>query len=138
MRNRAITLFVSCITLLVASCATETRRDKRFSPIFGKPIETAKPLYLYARSATRNGDPDLHCIGTSKMIITDEKSDILAILPVGHKITFEKLRRGPLAPAASLVGFTVYKNVRYPVDYYLGWGDFTYAFKIPGQTQNPM
>ncbi|RBP40598.1 hypothetical protein DES53_108305 [Roseimicrobium gellanilyticum] len=148
MRNRTFTLLASCITFLIASCVTtETRRDERFTPIFGKPIETAKPLYLYALNKTRNGDPSRHGISVSKMIMDDEKSEILAILPVGHRVTFEKLRRTPQSGgvAERLVGFTVYKNVRYPVTYLLGfsgakigWEDSIKAFKIPGQTQNPM
>jgi hypothetical protein len=76
----------------------------------------------------------------SKMIIDDEEKEIIAILPAGHSVTFEKLRRTPQSGgvAERLVGFTLYKNVNYPVDYLLGfagaeigWESRIKAFEVP-------
>jgi hypothetical protein len=139
MKTHAAMLTASCLFFLLTSCvATETDKDARFDSILARPIATTRPLYLYQRSANRNGDPSRHSLGMSKMIMEDEEKEIIAVLPVGQKVTFERVRKSPQSGGVSerLVGFTVYKNVKYPVSYNLGfagaeigWKDAMIAFQ---------
>jgi len=144
-------IYPSCIIPVVcgialSSCVrtTVSKSDPRFTSIFGKDIETKRPLRLYRLDYNLTGDADHHLITAGHYQLTETDSGEIGVLPAGHKVRFNEIHRVHSGDGVSesLRGTTVFHGVSYPVTYWLGfahdtgpagWQRIYRSFKMPKQ-----
>jgi hypothetical protein len=144
MKTTARSLFVFLIGITFSSCGmvAHSTRDPRFNQIFGREIQAKRPLRLYRIDRDLTGDTDHHYITAGYYPFSETDSGEIGVLPTGHPVRFEKLRRDYSIDGGSerLLGTTMFRGTTYLVSYYLGlagddtiagWKRIYLSFEIP-------
>ena len=110
------------IVVGLSSCGMTTlsKKDSRFTSIFGKELHVKRPIFLYEISQDLTGDSSRYAISSAEY--GPEK--VVGVLDVGHPVVFEAVRtsRNLDTHSQALVGYTEFKSKRYPITYYIGMG----------------
>lgn len=142
-------IFIALIVVwfqVLSGCkfTTHSMNDNRFSKVIGFEIVTKQQLRLYRIDPDLNYDSKYHLITEGYFPFTETDNGEIGVLPIGHRVRFEKLRsiHTPDGVSESLLGTTVFEGKVYPISYRLGfagdnagsgWKGIYRSFEIPAQ-----
>ena len=118
--HMSVLVFALLSLLALPSCVSVKTRDNDYPNVLGKTLRTKDDLRLYPISYNMTGDDERYWLTQHTFISPTYK--VIAVLPPGHEVTFEKLRFKSFQ-GEDLLGTTVWKGRTYPVTYHISGSD---------------
>jgi hypothetical protein len=113
-----------CVGFIFTSCQMTTYHttDPRFPQVFGKEIHTKHTLRLYRLSHDFPSGLEYHYITESYFPFSATDSGEIGVLPVGHAVVFDRLKRVRKTDSVRevLLGRTKFRGTTYPVCFDIG------------------